>query len=374
MAGRKDISRYKVLDGDDTSLWTLPDGAFKLYMFYRLRGDEQDESFYSLRSISAMLGQDKNTVHKWQAYLLAHGWIGKTGETAADRYSQPTPSSHQVPVIKCMNNSDTELPSNDGEAPLSENFMQSTVGNSHTKVSCSSSGSASSCHSSFASQAFSDSEMPAGQPDPLEEKLKPKPKPKTAPDGVPYPDGFDSWENQGRLDWLAQHGLKVGSLPKIKGTLEYDRAMRDAEERHRQEFDEELCREPEEYRPPWERDGSSEPRQENNPKPKAKYFPDPCVNCGMDEGYGRFGLCARCQTDDAAMRKAEEGVFIPRCAHTSGGRRCCNDAVDGTFCSEHKNKEQRTTDRFASCPTCGGRLRTRDGRTYCTCIKNASPA
>ena len=150
---------------------------------------------------------------------------------------------------------------------------------------------------------------------------------------MPYPDGFNLWENQSRLDWLAQHGLKAGPMPKFKGSPEYDRAMREAEERRTQELDEELWKEPEAYRPPWARDGSSEPWEEK--KPASKYFPAPCVDCGMDEGYGGSGLCGKCR--DAAYRK-----------------------------------ERQRTGSLNCCPTCGRRLATRDGRTYCACAKDAS--
>lgn len=40
-------------------------------------------------------------------------------------------------------------------------------------------------------------------------------KPKTAADGTPYPQGFDSWANSTRLDWLEKH--KLSSAPMTEG-------------------------------------------------------------------------------------------------------------------------------------------------------------
>jgi hypothetical protein len=47
--------------------------------------------------------------------------------------------------------------------------------------------------------------------------VEPKPQTKTnssrksAPDGTPYPDGFDAWTNVQRTEWLMHHGLKAGT-------------------------------------------------------------------------------------------------------------------------------------------------------------------
>ena len=53
------------------------------------------------------------------------------------------------------------------------------------------------------------------------ENLKPTPEPKPtptpakvrcAPDGIPWPEGFDSWMNARRLRWLEAHGWKQGRM------------------------------------------------------------------------------------------------------------------------------------------------------------------
>ena len=41
-------------------------------------------------------------------------------------------------------------------------------------------------------------------------------KTKTAPDGVPYPDGFNDWSNKKRLDWLQEH---QASSPKAEAAV-----------------------------------------------------------------------------------------------------------------------------------------------------------
>jgi len=41
---------------------------------------------------------------------------------------------------------------------------------------------------------------------------------------------------------------------------------------------------------------------------------------------------------------------------------------------DKRRNGQQKSDCFTCCPTCGGRLRTRDGRSHCTCAKDAPHA
>lgn len=210
--------KYKLLDCDDRELLRMPDGALKLYMFYRMCGDEMEESFYSLRGISAITGQDKNTIMKWRDYLLQHGRLVETDETAADRYKKATRGAHEIPVMRVSENFIQENAKDDGEK-VSENLTHPKI---QTKVYGSGSSSVSSSLSIGGMAGSRSTNPPRALAEKAEEKTQTEnPKPKTrraAKDGTPVPLDINSWSLEERLAWSREHnGTGVGPSARPRG-------------------------------------------------------------------------------------------------------------------------------------------------------------
>jgi hypothetical protein len=92
--------KYKLLDCNRKDILGLPSGAVHLWLTYYMNESEGGESWLSLRKIEIITGMVKNTIIKWQRYLLEHGWLVETGETAGDKYTNPTNGSWKVPVLR----------------------------------------------------------------------------------------------------------------------------------------------------------------------------------------------------------------------------------------------------------------------------------
>jgi Helix-turn-helix domain len=215
---------YKVLDASDKSILQLPDGALKVYLCYLLSANEMGESYLSVRTIASLTGQDTKTVIKWLKYLLECGRLTNTGDTAADRYSKPTRGSYKVRVLSVGNFPTSETPANlvknsVGESPTPKNSHKGLLvigyGSSSPSPSPLLFESENNCSSP---STYVPSVLEKQKPDEREEKPQPenqKPKPahgpKCAPDGTPYPDGFDAWTNAKRLEWLVARGLPTAT-------------------------------------------------------------------------------------------------------------------------------------------------------------------
>jgi hypothetical protein len=190
---------------------------------------EYDESWLSLRALEKVTHMDRKTIIKWQRYLFEHGWLVKTGATAAERYSKATVGSHKVPVVRVDDPTPTvskEETVSGGIIPLPEDAGGIFLGG---KIPPKVSGYGSASGSQLGLDSFSPSssslainvnrslgqenekaipygDVPptAAEPEPTP-KSKPTPvvrKPKSAPDGTPYPEGFNSWTNPERCLWL----------------------------------------------------------------------------------------------------------------------------------------------------------------------------
>jgi hypothetical protein len=61
---------------------------------------EDNESYLSTRTLAAITNTDRNTVMKWQRYLLANGWLKLTGGSAADKYDNPTRGASKVLTMR----------------------------------------------------------------------------------------------------------------------------------------------------------------------------------------------------------------------------------------------------------------------------------
>ena len=213
----------KLLDCDRREVLKLPSGAVHLWFTLYMVENEFNESYCSTRTLAKMMNVNKDTVTKWMNYLMETGWVVNVGATAADRYSNPTPNAHQVPVVRVDDPTKRPKPSdanptNEG-SPIKPGTNQkcpnvSTVRKIRTKVvvvgcSCSGVDCTGKCDMSHV----------VNSPSPKETKDKTE-KPKTlaapappqsatrkkaAKDGTPYPPDFDSWTNLARCAWLEQH-------------------------------------------------------------------------------------------------------------------------------------------------------------------------
>jgi hypothetical protein len=119
--------KLKILECDDKDVLRMPSGAVHLWLFYRMYADQLEESYFSVRTIAGILGQDTKTVIKWQEYLINCGRLIKTGEVAANRYSRPSRGSHQVPVVRVTsvgNIPTLETPNNTEESCVGESYCR----------------------------------------------------------------------------------------------------------------------------------------------------------------------------------------------------------------------------------------------------------
>ena len=91
---------YKVLDCQRKGILGLPSGAVHLWLAYWMHESEDNESYLSTRTLAAIMNVDRNTVMKWQRYLMANGWLQLTGGSAADKYEKPTRGASKVPTLR----------------------------------------------------------------------------------------------------------------------------------------------------------------------------------------------------------------------------------------------------------------------------------
>jgi hypothetical protein len=91
---------YKVLDCQRKGVLGLPSGAVHLWLAYWMHESEDNESYISTRALAAMMNVDRNTVMKWQRYLIENGWLKLTGGGAADKYDNPTRGASKVLTMR----------------------------------------------------------------------------------------------------------------------------------------------------------------------------------------------------------------------------------------------------------------------------------
>jgi hypothetical protein len=91
---------YKVLDCQRKGILGLPSGAVHLWLAYWMHESEDNESYLSTRTLAAIMNVDRNTVMKWQQYLLSNGWLKLTGGSAADKYDNPTRGASKVLTMR----------------------------------------------------------------------------------------------------------------------------------------------------------------------------------------------------------------------------------------------------------------------------------
>ena len=91
---------YKVLDCQRKGILGLPSGAVHLWLAYWMHESEDNESYISSRALAAITNVDRNTVMKWQQYLIDNGWLKLTGGSAADKYEKPTRGANKVLTMR----------------------------------------------------------------------------------------------------------------------------------------------------------------------------------------------------------------------------------------------------------------------------------
>ena len=220
----------------------LTGNELKVWMAYYLHtGDSDLTSHPGNETIEEDTGICNDTVKTCKASLRAKGWLAYTGD-----YKQPRRPGGKfaVPVMEARlpwrpdwSTVVTDVSMVYEAITVVEKTTPGTVvENFHPEgsSSCSGSGSSSSSLSSSCAVTPSDSsksESPKGVPQQNEkieakskpENLEPEPTPiglrgqkangqakkvRYAPDGTPWPNDFDSWENEERLSWLGAHGWK----------------------------------------------------------------------------------------------------------------------------------------------------------------------
>jgi hypothetical protein len=214
------------LTGNEYKVWTV---------YYLRTGDYDLTSHPSNETIGKDTGLTNRTVKTSKAGLRAKGWLAYTGD-----YKQPRSAEgvYAVPVME------VRLPwkpdwsavvmdvstAYDAFTTVVQKVTHGTVvQNLHPEGSI---GFGVGLGSDFSSS--SPSTIVRGAPHPIvkegerkteakskPENLEPTPEPKPtptpvkvrcAPDGTPWPSGFDSWMNARRLRWLEAHGWKQGRM------------------------------------------------------------------------------------------------------------------------------------------------------------------
>jgi hypothetical protein len=220
-------SKYKLLDCNRKGILGLPSGAVHLWLCYYMHESEGQESWLSLSKLESITGLGRNKIIRWQRYLKEHGWLVETGEVAANKYTEPTVGSWQVPVVRVddpLKGGSKIIPPEEGGSkiepgvPKSNQCQNHTQGSSYgSKVIGSSSGSSSgSSYPSLPSRQ--EPSQKTGLPKtgtPQNPKTQtntpPRARVKRAKDGTPYPLDFDSWTNVQRCNWLDEHKAELGS-------------------------------------------------------------------------------------------------------------------------------------------------------------------
>jgi len=248
--------RTKLLDCTRKGLLKLPKSALAVWLCHWMHENAADESYLSLKRVMEETDLCRNTVQTARKWLREGGWLVRTGGTV-----QPRGGSGQFAVyVTTVKDGDKPSPQNLGTRknghtnPTAPQNLVTEVSSSVSGYGSHSSSSSPSGYSSIHPPAGAsqdekqESERLGGKP----QTSKPKGKTKTAPDGTPYPDGFDSWTNVKRLEWHGQHtpaspGHAVGSgkEEKPKGKPRQTPAQRAAADRLHHEqymrmFDEDL--------------------------------------------------------------------------------------------------------------------------------------
>lgn len=220
---------YKVLDCQRKGILGLPSGAVHLWLAYWMHESEDNESYLSTRTLAAIMNVDRNTVMKWQQYLLANGWLKLTGGSAADKYDNPTRGASKVltmrvddPLKECL----AKIGHEGGGGNLIGEKIQ-------PKVSGSGSGSSSRCvtvpststapvtvreemtislrsNDEVQNQEQHQERNQNQKQNPERSASAVKPQLKQSPKyDSPFPAEFDAWSVLARAEWVELHTVKA---------------------------------------------------------------------------------------------------------------------------------------------------------------------
>jgi hypothetical protein len=226
---------YKVIDCQRKGILGPPSGAVHVWLAYWMHESEDNESYISTRALAAITKMDRNTVMKWQRYLIANGWLKLTGGSAADKYDNPTRGASKVltmrvddPLKGCLAEKISREKGGGIIQPAGGGNL--TGGKIQPEVYGSVSGSSSRCvtvpSSAIAMAAdetnFSLRSNDEGQnqkqnqepnqnqeQNPLRSASAVKPQLKQSPKyDSPFPAEFDAWSVQARAEWVEAHSVK----------------------------------------------------------------------------------------------------------------------------------------------------------------------
>lgn len=224
--------QYIVLDKRNKEILRLPSAALKLWLFYRMNHDEEEESYISQSTGKAQMGMGVKTIGIWTKWLESRGWLVDTGKTAYQklvaRGIEPSGNSKQVHVYQAVEPTPVEIT---GVPPQQlQEYVRKNDGGTPVKMTDKVSGSGSHSLSSSSTKTKSEPEpQPAGanaplvfedgvkslEANPTNRNLKPTsgPRGRRSLDGTPIPSDFDSMSVKTRAVWLDGHGgrfLKKG--------------------------------------------------------------------------------------------------------------------------------------------------------------------
>jgi hypothetical protein len=224
---------YKVLDCQRKGILGLPSGAVHVWLAYWMHESEDNESYISTRALAAITNMDRNTVMKWQRYLLANGWLKLTGGSAADKYDNPTRGASKVlamrvddPLKGCLAE---KINHEEGGGNIQPEGGGSLIGGKiQPKVSGSGSVSGSRCvtvptttptvamvevcslRSKDEEQNQEQNQKPNQNQNPSAVKPQLKQQLKQLPNyDSPFPAEFDAWSVQARAEWVDLHSVKA---------------------------------------------------------------------------------------------------------------------------------------------------------------------
>jgi Helix-turn-helix domain len=196
----------------------LPGSALKVYLCHFLHENGKNQSWPSIETICEDTGLSWNTVVTWRAWLLKHGWLVYTGKVKAPKNG----GAYPVPIVnrptQNLGTQSLDLPYpkfgyigvdgvGDGVSYGSSfDSSSATGGGKYSHLRCDSNNPTKSVEVKNLKQS---TPPPAPTPTPKPEGRKLK----LAPDGTPYPAGFDTvWSNPQRQAWRLAHLGVVASL------------------------------------------------------------------------------------------------------------------------------------------------------------------
>jgi hypothetical protein len=236
----------KILDPTRKGLLKLHGNALKIWMAHWMHENIHDKSWPSIPSLMAETELSHNTVEKWRSWLVRNGWLEKTGKHPIPDNNGYTPEvtakdGSKVDVMEadwgvadmpqtCGKDTANLQDSKPLDAPApppppqklgsSQVLPPQKLGDKGFVLGSVVFGSipALGIHGSSAKSGAPLGKMDGEQTttktaEPTAPLVTGNGRVKASPDGTPYPEGFNSWRNEARIEWLMAHGL--GQKPRV---------------------------------------------------------------------------------------------------------------------------------------------------------------